>query len=92
LTPLDYDTFFTFVGEGSYESFVSHLDAALQENCEWKVLAEEEDVSSDVTIRVKVRGDLYTAYVNGQRWLSVTDATFQKGRVGLGLYCDSGSI
>jgi len=42
-------------------------------------------------IRVDVKDDLYTAYVDGQRWLSINDSTFETGRVGLGLYCDSGS-
>jgi type III restriction enzyme len=32
LTPQDFDTFFSFLREGNYESFVSHLDARLEEN------------------------------------------------------------
>lgn len=32
LTPRDYDTFFTFIREGNYRSFVSSLDARLDEN------------------------------------------------------------
>lgn len=32
LTPQDFDTFFSFLREGNYESFVSHLDARSEEN------------------------------------------------------------
>jgi len=32
LTPRDYDTFFKFLREGTFDSFVSSLDAALDEN------------------------------------------------------------
>ena len=32
LTPKDYDKFFQFIREGGYESFVSELDAALEES------------------------------------------------------------
>lgn len=42
-------------------------------------------------IRVEVKDDHYTAHVDGQRWLSINDPTFETGRVGLGLYCDSDS-
>ena len=34
LTPRDYDTFFKFLRENNYNSFVSSLDAALGENGE----------------------------------------------------------
>ncbi len=58
---------------------------------EWHLLQKEREVGIDSTIRVEVREDLYSAYVDGQRWLSINDATFETGRVGLGLYCDSNS-
>jgi len=59
---------------------------------EWYLLTEGHPAdTTDVTIRVEVKDDLYTAHVGGQRWLSINDPTFETGRVGLGLHCDSDS-
>jgi len=55
-------------------------------------LVEGDDMDrSDIEIRVEVRDEFYTAYVNGQRCLSIGDPTFETGRVGLGLHCHSDS-
>jgi hypothetical protein len=40
-------------------------------------------------IRVEVRGNFFTAYLDNELWLSITDSTFQYGKVGLGTYCDN---
>lgn len=42
-------------------------------------------------LRVEVKGDMYTAYINGVKWISINDPTFSKGKVGVAMYCDSRS-
>ena len=73
----------TYYGESSWWS---------KKDGDWYLLTKGRPVdTTDVTIRVEVRGDLYAAHVNGERGLSITDPTFETGRVGLGLYCSSDS-
>ena len=42
-------------------------------------------------LRVEVKGDMYTADINGVKWISINDPTFSKGKVGVAMYCDSRS-
>ena len=63
----------------------------LKTDGEWHLLSKGGGVDSSVKIRVEVKDDVYIAYVDGQRRLSIDDSTFGTGRAGLGLYCDSDS-
>jgi hypothetical protein len=40
-------------------------------------------------VRVEARGNLYVAYVDGQKASSASDPTFSSGRIGVGIRCRS---
>ena len=40
-------------------------------------------------LRIEVRGNFYTAYLDDESWLSIDDGMFSGGQVGLGIYCDN---
>ena len=71
----------------------AHIDQptrlVLKQDRKEKVLVTGPGVEPEgkLSVKVEAQGDLYTAYINGERWLSASDTTFSRGRAGLGLYC-----
>jgi DNA-binding CsgD family transcriptional regulator len=73
-----------------YASQVSPNGWLINKNGNWLTLVSTDSLSdTTVTLRAEVKGDLYTAYINGARILSINDPTYTSGRVGVGIWCSS---
>lgn len=70
--------------EGSYQYLCwwVHEGGQKRKECENRV---EGPLPPNAHIRVEVKGDTYTVYVNGVKRTSFKDNTFSQGMVGLGL-------
>jgi hypothetical protein len=76
------------------EKSTSHsgsIDIRAKTGGEWKVIAKqrfqlgERLMGENPHLRFEVGDSIYTVYVDGEQWLSVSDSTFTSGRAGLEL-------
>ena len=83
-----------------YDNYMAFGTVAFNNNPEWRLWKDGESSlllqgnypqDKQQKLRIEVKGDLYTAYKDGAKYLSINDSTFGKGKVGVAMYCQSDS-